>query len=305
MARVFDPVQLGSIELFCKAAELGGFTAAAEALGVTPASVSRSIARLENRLGVRLFVRTTRQVRLTSDGEVYRSECQQALDQIADAERVITGHQRTLAGQLRISVGTVYAHYRLVPLLPAFTARHPGIEIELDVANRNVDFVEEGYDLAVRLGEPPDSGLVARKLEDAGVGIYAAPGYLARHGTPQSLEALHDHRLIQFLRPSTGRPLPWLFRNDAGEDIEWTFRSRQRVLDDVLAAVGWALAGGGLCQIYHFVVQESVQAGRLVEVLPAYGGRSRPFHVLYPRNRHLSARVRAFVDHLASSIATA
>lgn len=302
MARQFDPVQLGSIELFCKAAELGSFTAAAEMLGVTPASVSRSISRLETRLGVRLFTRTTRSVRLTSDGLLYHAECQQALEQIAEAERAITGQQRQPKGVVRVSVGTLYGHHRVVPLLPGFMAAYPGVEVELNVSNRNVDFVEDGYDLAIRLGEPRDSGLVARKLEEPTVGVFGSPDYLARRGTPQTLDDLATHDLIQFVLPSTGRPMPWLLRNEAGEDIDFTFKSRQRVHEDVLAGVGWAAAGGGLFQIYHFVAEPAVRAGQLVEVMPRAGGRSRPFHVLYPQNRHLSARVRAFVDYLAGAV---
>ena len=302
MTRVFDPVQLSSIELFCKAAELGSFTAAAKAMGLTPAAVSRSIGRLETRLGTRLFVRTTRHIGLTSDGELYRAQCQQALEQIAEAERAITGQQREPKGVLRVSVGTVYAHYRLLPLLPRFTTAFPGVELELNIANRNVDFVEDGYDLAIRLGQPPDSRLVARRLEDASVGIFAAPGYLQRQGEPQTIADLAQHELIQFVLPSSGRPLPWLFTDGQGRDIEYAFESARRVHEDVLGCVSWSLSGGGLCQIYHFVADEALRDGRLVEVLKPHAGRSRPFHILYPQNRHLSARVRAFVDFLLKAI---
>ena len=302
MSRQFDPVQLGSIELFCKAAELGSFTGAAEMLGVTPASVSRSIGRLEARLGVRLFTRTTRSVRLTTDGELYRAQCQQALEQIAEAERAITGQQSEPKGLVRVSVGTLYGHHRVVPLLLGFMAAYPGVEIELNVSNRNIDFVEDGYDLAIRLGEPRDSRLVARKLEQASVGVFGAPAYLRRKGKPRTLEDLATHDLIQFVLPSTGRPMPWIFRNAAGEDIDFTFKSRRRVHEDVLAGVGWAIAGGGLFQIYHFVAREAVRSGQLVEVLQGAGGRSRSFHVLYPQNRHLSARVRVLADYLADAI---
>ncbi|MBH9579504.1 LysR family transcriptional regulator [Inhella proteolytica] len=298
MRRTFDPVQLGSIELFCKAAEVGSFTAAAEHLGLTPASVSRSIARLEARLGVRLFTRTTRSVRLTADGELYQAQCQQALDQIAEAERAITGRQTVPKGLLRISVGTVYGHHRLVPLLPGFMAAYPGVEVELNVSNRNIDFIEDGYDLAIRLGEPRDSRLVARKLEDAPVGLFAAPQYLKRRGRPKSIDDLRQHDLIQFVLPSTGRPMPWILRDADGHEIDYAFKSRQRVHEDVLAGLGWAAAGGGLFQIYHFVARPLVEAGQLVEVLRPAGGRTRPFYVLYPHNRHLSARVRAFVEYL-------
>ncbi|MGN5028417.1 LysR family transcriptional regulator [Aeromonas rivipollensis] len=215
MSRAFDPVQLGSIELFCKTAELGSFTATAQVLGVTPASVSRSIQRIEARLGVKLFNRTTRSVRLTEDGELYRAQCQQALDQIAEAERALTGRQRHPKGLLRVSVGTVYAHHRLVPLLPGFMAAYPEIELELNVSNRNIDFVEDGYDLAIRLGEPRDSRVIARKLEEASVGVFCSPAYAARRPPPTSLDALHQHDLIQFITPARA-PFPWSFIDDKG-----------------------------------------------------------------------------------------
>ncbi|MEC5398672.1 LysR family transcriptional regulator [Uliginosibacterium sp. H1] len=303
MSRSFDPVQLGSIELFCKAAELGSFTAAAEALGVTPAAVSRAIGRIEERLGVRLFVRSTRRMRLTDDGQLYHEQCRQALAQIEEAERAITGHQMVPAGVLRISVPTTYGHSRVMPLLPAFRARYPAVSVEVEVSNRNIDFVEQGFDLAIRLGAPPDSRLVARKLEDASMGVFASPDYLSRHGEPRTLDELQQHTSAQFVRPSTGRVMPWVFRRD-GADIELQLDSPVRVLEDVLGCVSFARAGGGLVQIYHFVVAEQLARGELVEVLKPYAGRSRPFSILYPHNRHLSARVRAFVDFMLQAVAT-
>lgn len=300
--RSFDPVQLGSIELFCKAAELGSFTAAAEALGVTPASVSRSISRLETRLGVRLFARTTRQIRLTREGQLYHEQCRQALEQIAEAERFLTGQQKVPSGLLRISVGTPYAHYRLLPLLPRFQARYPQIELEVSIANHVIDFVEEGYDLAIRLGIPQDSRLIAHPLEDATLGVFAAPAYLQRRGTPHSVTELQQHDCIQFILPSTGRAMPWIFKDAQGRDMDFHFKSRQRIHDDVLGCVNWAIAGGGLFQIYHFIAQAAVQRGELVEVLQAAGHRTRRFSILYPHNRHLSARVRAFVDFLMEAV---
>ena len=296
-------MQLGSIELFCKAAELGSFTSAAKALGLTPASVSRSIRRLEIRLGVRLFNRTTRSVRLTPGGELYHAQCQQALEQIVEAERTLTGHQTKPKGLVRVSVGTVYGHHRVVPMLPGFMAAYPDVVVELNVSNRNIDFIEDGYDLAIRLGEPRDSRLVSRKLEEATVGVFGSPAYLKHRRRPRTLDELNHHDLIQFIRPSTGRPMPWIFRSREGQNLEFSFKSRQRVHEDVLAGLGWAIAGGGLFQIYHFVAREAVKAGQLVEVMQEWSGRSRPFHVLYPQNRHLSARVRAFIEHLAKAAA--
>ena len=185
----------------------------------------------------------------------------------------------------------------MLPALPQFMAQYPKVKVELDLSNRNIDFVEDGYDLAIRGGAPTDSRLVARKLEEAVFGIFAAPQYLARRGTPQTPEQLQDHDCIEFVMPSTGRGLPWLFSN-AGHEIDIAVPSRVSVQGDLLGCLSYAVGGGGLLQAYHFVARSHVESGSLVEVLQPYRGRSRPFSILYPHNRHLSAKVRAFVDFL-------
>jgi DNA-binding transcriptional LysR family regulator len=298
MMRNLSAIQIGSIEIFCKAAEMSSFSAAAEALGLTPASVSRSVKRIEERLGVRLFSRSTRNVRLSAEGEVYWRECRQALGQIEEAERIITGQQQAPGGLLRVSAGTLYANYRLLPLLHRFIEAYPQIELELSLSNRVIDIIDEEYDVAIRIGTPQDSRLIAHPLEDAPVGIYATPAYLGRRGIPRTLDDLARHDCLQFILPTTGRPMPWILRTSDGAEIDHLFRSPFRVLDDPSGCISWGLAGGGLFQTYRFIAKEAVANGRLVEVLSAYGGRSRRFSVIYPQNRHLSARVRAFVDFL-------
>jgi DNA-binding transcriptional LysR family regulator len=300
--RSFDPVQLGSIEIFCKAAELHSFSSAAEVLGLTPASISRSISRLESRLGVRLFARTTRHIRLTTEGEIYRRQCQQALEQIAEVERLITGTQKVLSGNLRISVGTPYAHHRLLPLISKFQSQYPQIELEISISNRVIDFVDDGFDLAIRLGKPKDSRLIAHKLEDATLGIFASPDYLKKWGEPVTLDDICNHNCITFILPSTGKPRPWVFKDDRGNDIDMPIKSCYSVSDDVLGTVNWAVSNGGLFQTYHFIAESSSYRGKLVEVLKNYSGRTRQFSILYPQNRHLSARVKAFVDFLKKEI---
>lgn len=289
--------KLSTIALFCKAAELGSFTQAAQALGITPAAVSRGVGRLEERLGSKLFRRTTRSMQLTDDGRLYFEQCRAALAQIDDAELAITGQQREPRGLLRISVPSTYAHYRLLPRLPAFRAQYPQIELEINVSNRNIDFVEEGYDMAIRLGEPPDSRLVARKLEDARVGVYASPSYLKRYGEPKELPDLKSaqHTMLPFLLPSTGRALPWLFLVD-GESVEMSLKSSVRVSEDPLGALTLARSGMGLVQTFEWIAK--AHAKELTEVLTPFAGRSRPFYILYPQNRQLSARVRVLVDSL-------
>lgn len=302
MSRHFDDVMLGSIELFCLTAELQSFTAAASAAGLTPAAVSRSVARLEARLGVQLFVRTTRRVRLTDGGRTYFEQCRQALGQLIEAEREIAGEQRSPSGIVRISLPTSYGHYRILPLLPAFREQYPAVEIDVQLSNRNVDFTAEGFDLAVRARMPPDSGLVARKLEDADLVVVASPGYLHGHGTPATLEALQQHDCIQFLLPSSGQNMPWLLRQQE-RDIELLTKGALRCSEDVLGPVTLARAGAGLLQTYRFIVEHDLRQGTLKEVLRQFGGASRPFSLLYPSNRHMPQRVRVLIDFLLLRLA--
>src|SRR5262245_28229625 len=165
MGRHLEDVMLGSLELFCLAAELQSFTAAAQAAGRNPAAVSRSIARLEDRLGVRLFVRTTRRIHLTEGGRTYFEHCRKALNLMRSAESQLTGEQQAPSGLVRLSVASPYGHYRVLPLLPRFRARYPQVQIEIHLSNRNIDFTAEDFDLAIRGRTPPDSTLIARKPE--------------------------------------------------------------------------------------------------------------------------------------------
>lgn len=302
MQRKFDDLLLGSIELFCLAAEQGSFTLAANAASVTPAAVSRSVARLEERLGVRLFVRTTRQIRLTDSGQRYFEQCRQALSQLVDAEREATGQQTTPAGVLRISMPTPFGHYRVLPLLPAFRERYPQVQVEAHLSNRNIDFADQGYDLAIRGRAPDDSNLIARKLEDAELAVVAAPAYLRRAGVPQSIEDLQAHECIQFERPSSGRNIAWTFVDASGES-DLVTQGSYGTSGDVLAGVTLARSGAGLFQTYRFIVEEDLREGRLVEVLSHCGRSSRPFILLYPHGRYLSSRVRVFVDFLVEHLA--
>lgn len=297
MQRHFDDVQLGSIELFVLAGEQGSFTAAAAVAGVTPAAVSRSISRLEERLGVRLFVRTTRQIRLTEGGKAYFEQCRQALSQLVEAEREVTGQQAAPAGKLRISAPTPYAHSRLLERLAAFRVQYPEVQVEVHISNRNIDFAEEGYDLAVRGRLPHDSTLVARKLEDAALVLVASPAYLKRRGKPKSLEDLAGHDCIQFVLPSTGRLVPWTFMRD-GEKIELAGSDAVVCAEDFLGINTMALHGGGIAHTYRFSVERELASGELVELLPQYGGCTRPFFLIYPHARHLPLRVRSLVDFL-------
>ncbi|GGA83394.1 LysR family transcriptional regulator [Brucella endophytica] len=297
MGRRFD--HLGDVEAFVTVADKGSMTGGAIALSTTPSVLSRAITRLENRLGVQLLRRTTRRLSLTEVGRAYLEQARAAFSLLDDAERGIQDAPgRTLTGVIRLSVPTTYGHYRLPALLDGFTHAYPKVRIELSITNRNVDLVAEGYDLAIRLGPLPDSGLVARKLEDASLCLVAAPRYLARAGIPQGVEDLAAHRCLPFVMPSTGRCAPWLFRVD-GNDVEWTPSGDIEILDDVLGVVSLAEGGLGICQTYDFVARDSIRQGRLVELLPHARGRTRSFSLLFAPHRRLSAATRALIDFMA------
>ena len=298
MARRYG--HLGDVEIFLAVAEHGSLTAAAVTLATTASVVSRALGRLEQRLGSQLFRRTTRSLSITDAGQLYLEQSLAAFALIDEAERAILGQADEVAGRVRLSVPTTYGHYRLPQLLDAFARQYPLVRVELNIANRNVDLAAEGFDVAVRLGELPDSGMVARKLEDAPLRLVASPAYLQRAGTPASFEELQRHACICFVMPSTGRVSPWLLRDDGG-DVDWSPPARFTVSDDVLGVVSLAVHGLGVCQSYDFIVRERIDRGELVELLPAMGGRTRAFSAIYAAHRRPSAAARALIGALTGA----
>lgn len=287
--------KLSSIEAFCQSYELGSFTVAARSLGVTPQAVSRSVAKLEQRLGVPLFRRNTRHIEATEAGRSYYEACRAALVALDDAEARLRGAREALAGEVRISVPTTYGHHRFLPLLASFRRLHPGIEIDVEVSNKNIDFVREGFDLAIRMGELRDASFVVRRLGDFSLGVFASPSYLAERGRPMTPSELDGHECAVFVMPRTGRPLPWTF---VPEPEAIAPRAAVRVRGDVLGLITFARAGGGLVQIYHYLVERELASGQLVEVLREYSGRSRPFSLIYPKEAVKRPAVRALADFI-------
>ncbi len=297
MSRQPEGLPLSGVELFCLVAQHQGFTAAARASGLTTAAVSRAVNRLENQLGVRLLARTTRTVRLTDTGQRYYAQCADAIALLAEAAREAAGQQVLPSGLVRLSLPTSYGHFRVMPMLAEFAGRYPEIELDLHITNRNVQFEEEGFDLAIRARVPPDSGLIARKLEDAPLVVVASPDYLRRHGTPKHPDDLAAHACIQFILPSTGLTVPWLFTEN-GRIVERATRGRFRCAEDIQGPLTLACAGMGLAQTYRFMAEAALGSSELVEVLADYAGASRPFSMLYPGNRHVPVRVRVLIDFL-------
>ena len=302
MSQVSD-AGLRHAHVFCAVVDGGSFSSAARRLGVTPAAVSRAIATLEADLGAALIRRTTRRMSLTDDGARFAEAARGALQLLANARREVGGAGAAPRGRVRLSVPTTYGHVRVLPAIAALHARHPQLRVDIDVSNRNVDVIGEGFDLAVRMGELGDSAMIARKLEDAELAIYASPTYLERAGEPRKLEQLPAHALIGFVRPSTGRTLPWLLRGKRGEPLEHEPARALRCGDDFLGCVTLACAGAGLVQCYRFVAEAEVARGELVEVLVAHAGRTRPFQLLQPRRVGAgSAATRAVVDALIAAV---
>lgn len=305
MARRF--AYLADVEVFLAVAERGSFTAGAVALSSTPSVLSRAVTRLETRLGCQLLRRSTRRISLTEAGSAYLSQVRQAFEVLDNAERETQGQKGALSGRVKLSAPTTWGHYRLPARLALYRQLHPDVQIELNITNRNVDIIAEGFDLVVRQGHLPDSGLVAKKLEDAALCLVASPAYLRSTARPLSKIAdLRHHSCLTFIMPATGKVAEWVFRED-GRDISWLPTSSLHVSDDVLGVVSLALQGAGICQSYAFIVQEAIARGELVPVLPAFAGRSRPFSVLYPPHRSQSAAARALITLLtmpAEALAT-
>lgn len=289
---------LPNLAAFCRTFETGSFTKAARVLSITPQAVSRSVGRLEETLGVTLFRRTTRSLSATDAARRYYTLCVQALSLLSSGERELAVDQRGPEGVVRLSMPTTYGHHRLLPSLHAFRERYPHVRLELSISNQNVDFVREGFDAAIRMGRIEDHSLVARKLGDFPLGVYASPSYLARAGTPRTPDDLEKHESIGFVMPSTGRLLPWSF---APGPRSVTPRATYRCEGDVLGTLTLARAGLGLVQAYDFLVEADVAKGTLVEVLQPYRGVTRPFSLVYPKAVKPSGATRALIDFIVST----
>jgi DNA-binding transcriptional LysR family regulator len=288
---------LGNLEVFCRTFELGNFTRAAVDLGLTPQAASRALARLEDHVGSTLFRRTTRSLEPTDAGRAYYARCRQALDLLQTGTRELSDSAAEERGLVKISVGTPWGHHRLIPALAAFGRLHPNIEVVVQIDNRNVDFVRDGFDLAIRLGAIRDQTLVARKLGDLALGIFASPEYLADHPAPQRAADLANHRCIGFVMPGSGRLLPWELAN--GDEV--TPPTAFRVQGDVLGTIALARAGAGLVQTYRFAVTRELARGELVEVLEAERGGARTFSLLYPKSVVQPPAVKKLVSFLVAA----
>ncbi len=295
-----DANRFAEMEVFTRVVEQGGFSAAARASNLTPSAVSKLVARLERRLGVRLLVRTTRKLQLTPEGAAFYERCARILDEIATAEQEAAAGAAP-RGRLRVNASVHFAMAHLLPLVPAFLAVHPQMSIEVTVTDRVVDLLEERADVAIRVGPMRDSRLVARKIAKGGAMVVASPAYLERAGTPRTPEDLARHNMLgfTFTRIVEG----WPFLDGKGGIVSVPPRGNAQVSDGE-AMHTLALAGLGLARLAEFQVRADVAAGRLVPVLEHLNpGDAIDVHAVYVGGSGpLSARIRAFVDFLAAQV---
>lgn len=287
---------LGGISAFVATAQHGSFTAAAERLGLTKSAVGKSVGRLEERLGLKLFQRSTRKLSLTPDGEKFLASCQSALAILEQAQAELTAHIAHPSGRLRIDVPAAFGRQRILPLVLNITRQYPDLRLTMTFSDRFVDQIEEGLDLVIRIGEPEDSsGLVARRLTTQKLVICASPAYLLAQGEPEQPDALSLHQCIVGLRRN--HPLSWLLKGKDGQIQRVTPTPTHEFSDGdgILAAT---LAGCGLAQLPLWLVGRYLQSGELKEVLTGYSGGEMPISAMWPKNRHLLPRIRFVVDEL-------
>ena len=285
-----DP--LSGIAVFAAVADAQSFTQAAQRLGMSKPLVSKSVSRLENRLGAQLLNRTTRRLSLTEKGRAFHLRCKHIVEEAEAAERAVSHLQESPRGTLRVNAPLSFGLRHLGPALPEFLTLYPELRVDIDFLDRRVDLIEEGYDVTVRSGPLDDSSLIARRLAPNQLLLVAAPAYLERCGVPRHPEALADHNCLTYAY----NPKEWQLQRDGrplGISVNGTLRSNNG--DVILAA---ALAGTGIALAPTFICGDEIAGGKLCRILKEFEPRPYGIHAIYPPNRHVSTKVRAFVDFL-------
>lgn len=294
--------QLAAMRAFVRVVETGNFTRAAEALDTPKPTITKLVQSLEAHVRTKLLNRTTRRVTVTPDGAAYYERVVRLIADVEELDASMTISQASLQGRLRVDVGTAAASLIIVPALPDFHARYPEIQIDLGVSDRVADLIAEGVDCVVRAGTITDQSLVARRIAEIHMMTCAAPSYLARHGEPRHpLDLEQDHYMVGFMHPRTGRVETHDF---AAHGEQHEIRGRHVVaLNEGNAFLAAALAGLGIAQLPVFMAWPYLQDGRLKPVLTDWAIGLYPLHVVYPPNRHLSNKLRVFVDWIADLFA--
>jgi LysR family transcriptional regulator, regulator for bpeEF and oprC len=289
--------QLQAMRAFARIVEAGNFTRAADSLDMPNATISKLVRQLEAHLGVRLLQRTTRLVTVTPEGQDYYSKATRILNDLEDIDSSLNIARSKPRGQLRVDVGGSTASDVLIPLLPDFMAKYPDIRIELGVSDRSVDLISDNVDCVIRGGALDNSTLVARSIGTAPLITCATRGYLKRYGTPSYPEELKNgHRLVSYVSTANGRPFPFRFSIN-GQQSE--IKTEHRIgINESNAHLAAAVAGLGIIQTFTYAAQPALAKGTLVEILKKWRPAPYPFHVVYPQSRHVTHRLRVFVDWL-------
>lgn len=287
------------IQAFAAVVDAGSFVGAAEALGLSKAALSRHVGALEARHGVRLLHRTTRRLALTEEGQRFLARCREVLAGLDEAEQELTSATAQATGLLRINAPVAFGTRHLAVLWGPFRSRHPGVQLDITLADRIVDLVEEGYDLAVRIAALPSSSLVSRRLATARTVLCASPRYLAEHGTPRSPGELAGHVTLAYSYLSTGDE--WRFEGPDGAVAARVRPSVHSNSGDTCRIM--ALAHQGIILEPDFLVSEDLAAGTLVELMPAYRSPQLGIFAVYPTRKHVAPKVRAMVDYLVEALA--
>lgn len=291
-----------AMRAFVRVVEAGSFTRAAETLNMSRTSVTQLVQQLEAHLRVKLLNRTTRQVNVTEDGAVYYERVARLLAELEDVEIGLPGNAATPRGQLRVDVPSPFANMVLVPALPAFHAQYPEIQFEMGASDRKVDLIGENVDCVVRGGEIVDGSLVARRVGELRLGVYAAPAYLARAGTPAHPAELIDshHRIVRF-RWSRSGGFPYAMHR--GEETATVGGTHILSIDDGNAYLTAGLAGLGVLWLPDYMARDHVLAGRLTPLFADWRIDPMPLHIAYPPNRHMSRKLRVFIDWVTALMA--
>lgn len=292
--------KLSGISVFVTVVEAGSFALAASRLHLSRSAVGKTIARLEQRLGVRLFHRTTRSLSLTDDGALFYERSLRALEEIRTAESLLESGKQQVSGRLRVSMPVLIGRLYIAPVLTELAREHPGLELDLSFSDRVVNLVEEGFDLAVRNGALPDTaGLVARRLGDNRMTLCASPDYLARCGTPGSVEDLAHHDAIGYRYAQAIRS--WLIPQADGTTREVMLKPRL-LMDDLQAVADAAVASFGIAWLPCWLIREELLEGRLLQVLGTVPGQDFEMHAIWPLTPHLPLKVRLAVDALVKQL---
>lgn len=283
-----------AMHAFARVVELNSFTKAALSLNIPKATLSAQVLALEKRLNTKLLHRTTRHVSVTKEGVAYYERAKQLLNDLEEAETAVSQASRAYKGRLRVDTSGTLGRQIIVPALNDFFRRYPEIDLEVGCTDRTVDLLQEGIDCAIRGGMPIDDSLVARKLIETAPITCATQAYLDQNGTPETLEALEQHMVVNFLSPRTGKVVGFNYLQN-NEQVT-IYGCRRVVLNDIDACLSAALADLGIVQLPYFSVRNQIKTGKLKRILSTIPSEKLPIYIVYLQNRHLSANVRAFAD---------